>query len=187
MISKASVGLVTSATCEFINACHAVNKIAVDLNPDTKLHARDARFVLARGDRMDEVADGSVDVAFTSNFFEHLPDKRALLDTLRESKRVLRPGGKLMVLMPNLRVVGQRYWDYFDHHLSLTDRSLAEGLNMAGFVVDRVIPRFMPYTVKDSPIKVRRGLVRLYLKVPLIWRVLGGQMFVLAHKPPATE
>jgi SAM-dependent methyltransferase len=139
--------------------------------------------VLARSDRMDEIADGSVDVVFTSNFFEHLPDKRALLDTLAECRRVLRPGGKLLVLMPNLRFVGQRYWDYFDHHLPLTDRSLAEGLTMAGYVVDRVIPRFVPYTVKDSPVKVRGALVRLYLRMPFVWRFLGGQMFLAAHKP----
>ncbi len=172
-----------AGSCEFINACHAKTKIAVDLNPDTARYARDAKVVLARSDRMDEVAGGSVDVVFTSNFFEHLPDKRALLDTLAETRRVLRPGGRLLVLMPNLRFVGQRYWDYFDHHLPLTDRSLAEGLNMAGFSVDRVIPRFVPYTVKDSPVKIRRSMVRLYLKLPFVWPLLGGQMFVVAHKP----
>ncbi len=172
-----------AGSCEFINACHAATKIAVDLNPDTHRYARDARVVLARSDRMGEVADSTVDVVFTSNFFEHLPDKRALLDTLTECRRVLRPGGKILVLMPNLRFVGERYWDYFDHHLPLTDRSLSEGLNMAGFAVDRVIPRFVPYTVKDSPVKVRRWLVRLYLKMPFAWRFLGGQMFIAAHKP----
>lgn len=172
-----------AGSCEFINVCHAANKIAVDLNPDTQRYARDARVVLAPSDRMDEIGSETVDVVFTSNFFEHLPDKRALLATLAECRRVLRPGGKLLVLMPNLRFVGQRYWDYFDHHLPLTDRSLAEGLTMAGYVVDRVIPRFVPYTVKDSPIKVRGGLVRLYLRMPFVWRFLGGQMFVQAHKP----
>ena len=120
---------------------------------------------------------------FTSNFFEHLPDKRALLDTLEESMRVLKPGGKLLVLMPNLRYVGQRYWDYFDHHLPLTHHSLVEGLTMVGFVTDRVIARFVPYTVKDSPVRVRSGLVRMYLRMPFVWRFLGRQMFVAAHKP----
>lgn len=173
-----------AGSCEFINACHAETKIAVDLNPETKLFARDARVVLAPSDDMAEVDGDSVDVVFTSNFFEHLPDKRALLDTLTECGRVLRPGGKLLVLMPNLRYVGGRYWDYFDHHLPLTHASLVEGLKMSGFAADRVIPRFLPYTVKDSPVKVRRGMVRAYLKFPLAWRILGGQMFVAAHKAP---
>jgi predicted SAM-dependent methyltransferase len=34
-----------------------------------------------------------IDVVFTSNFFEHLPDKRVLLSTLAECHRVLRLEG----------------------------------------------------------------------------------------------
>ena len=60
---------------------------------------------------------------------------------------MLRSDGRLLVLMPNLRYVGGRYWDYFDHHLPLTHASLVEGLEMSGFSADRVIPRFLPYTV----------------------------------------
>lgn len=171
-----------AGSCEFINVCHAKTRIAVDLNPETKLWAVDARVVLAPSNDMAEIDDACVDVVFTSNFFEHLPDKRALLDTLNECARVLRPGGLLLVLMPNLRYVGGRYWDYFDHHLPLTDASLVEGLRMAGFAADRVIPRFLPYTVKDSPVRVSRAMVHAYLKCPLLWRFVGGQMFVAAHK-----
>jgi ubiquinone/menaquinone biosynthesis C-methylase UbiE len=177
-----------AGSCEFINACTAANRIAVDLNPDTKNWAdKAARVVLAPSNDMAEIADESVDVVFTSNFFEHLPDKRALLDTLRECRRVLKPHGQILVLMPNLRYVGERYWDYFDHHLPLTHLSLVEGLNLAGFAADRVIPRFVPYTVKDSPLKVRQFMVRLYLRLPLLWRFLGGQMFVAAHKAAQGE
>jgi SAM-dependent methyltransferase len=172
-----------AGSCEFINACHATNKIAVDLNPETKRFAKDTHVVLAPSDNMAEVGDDTVDVVFTSNFFEHLPDKRSLVDTLTECRRVLRPSGKLLIMMPNLRYVGQRYWDYFDHHLPLTHHSLSEGLNMAGFVIDRVVPRFVPYTVKDSPVKVRSSLVRAYLRLPMLWPFLGRQMFLAAHKP----
>jgi SAM-dependent methyltransferase len=177
-----------AGSCEFINACHAETKIAVDLNPETKVWARDARVVLASSDDMTEVDSDSVDVVFTSNFFEHLPDKRALLDTLSECGRVLRPAGRLLILMPNLRYVGSRYWDYFDHHLPMTHASLVEGLNMSGFAADRVIPRFLPYTIKDSPFKIRRAMVRAYLLCPPVWRIFGGQMFVAASKlvPGAT-
>jgi SAM-dependent methyltransferase len=177
-----------AGSCEFINACTAATKIAVDLNPDTKDWAdKRTRVVLAPSTDMAEIADESVDVVFTSNFFEHLPDKRALLDTLIECRRVLRPQGRILVLMPNLRYVGGRYWDYFDHHLPLTHLSLVEGLNLAGFAADRVIPRFVPYTVKDSPVPVRQFMVRTYLRLPFVWRFLGGQMFVAAHKASAGE
>jgi hypothetical protein len=41
------------------------------------------------------------------------------------------------------------------------------------------IPRFLPYTTK-SRLPSGPALVRLYLKVPLAWRVLGAQAFVVA-------
>lgn len=123
------------------------------------------------------------DTVFTSNFFEHLPSKVALLDTLKECRRVLKPGGRILVVMPNLRYVGGRYWDFFDHHLPLTHSSLAEGLKISGYSVEEVIPRFLPYTVKDSPVQVKAVMVRSYLKLRPLWRVLGKQMFVVARKP----
>ncbi|HEV7707061.1 MAG TPA: methyltransferase domain-containing protein [Asanoa sp.] len=172
-----------AGTCEFSNAIRAKRKIAVDLNPDTPKFAVDAEVVVAPSDDIPQIDDGTVDVVFTSNFFEHLPDKRALLRTLGETRRILRPGGRLLVLMPNLRFVGQRYWDYFDHHLPLTHVSLVEGLRLAGFEVDEVIPRFLPYTVKDSPVRVRPAFVRAYLRLRPAWRVLGRQMFVVARRP----
>lgn len=172
-----------AGTCEFTNAVRAKRKIAVDLNPETPTFAVDAEVVIAPSDDIRAIDDHTVDVVFTSNFFEHLPDKRALLRTLAESRRILRPGGRLLVLMPNLRYVGQRYWDYFDHHLPLTHLSLVEGLELAGFQTREVIPRFLPYTVKDAPVKVRPSFVRAYLRLRPAWRILGRQMFVVAHAP----
>jgi SAM-dependent methyltransferase len=172
-----------AGSCEFLNACRAGDKIAVDLNPDTVRWAHDAKVVTASSDNMVGVGDASVDVVFTSNFFEHLPDKRVLLATLSECRRVLVPGGRLLVLMPNLRYLPGRYWDYFDHHLPLTHLSLAEALRLSGFDVEKVVPRFLPYTVKDSPVPVNVPLVRAYLAMPPVWRLLGRQMFLAARKP----
>ncbi|MFC6018124.1 class I SAM-dependent methyltransferase [Plantactinospora solaniradicis] len=169
-----------AGSCEFINACRARRKIAVDLNPDTVRYAVGARVLIAASDDLRQLAAASIDTIFTSNFFEHLPDKRALLRTLAECHRVLRPGGQLLVLMPNLRYVGQRYWDFFDHHLPLTHLSLVEGLRLAGFEPQEVIPRFLPYTVKNAPVRIRPGLVRLYLRLRPAWRLFGRQMFVAA-------
>lgn len=45
-----------------------------------------------------------------------------------------------------------------------------------------MIPRFLPYTVKDLRVRVRPALVRGYLRMPVLWRFLGGQMFVAARK-----
>jgi SAM-dependent methyltransferase len=169
-----------AGSCEFINHIVAGRKLAVDLNPATVEHARDAEVILVPSTDMAPIADGTVDVVFTSNFFEHLRSKEDLLLTLQECKRVLRPGGTLIVLMPNIRYLAGRYWDYLDHHLPLTHLSLVEALELTAFVPTRVVPRFLPYTVKDRQGLASARLIRLYLKVPLAWRVLGRQMLVVA-------
>jgi SAM-dependent methyltransferase len=173
-----------AGSCEFINAARCAVKIAVDLNPETKRYANpDVTIVLSSSDNLSAIGDESVDVVFTSNLFEHLPTKHVLLRSLQECHRLLRPGGRLLVLMPNLRYLTGRYWDYFDHHLPLTHVSLQEGLNLAGFRCDEVVPRFLPYTVKDSPVKLRPWLVHAYLRLRPMWPLLGRQMFVVASKP----
>ena len=58
------------------------------------------------------VAANSVDVVFCSNVFEHLPDTATFLATLSEILTVLRPGGRLLALQPNIRFVGGAYWDF---------------------------------------------------------------------------
>ena len=105
-----------------------------------------------------------MDTVFTSNFFEHLPDAEALLATLAECHRVLRPGGTIVVLMPNIRNLPGAYWDYLDHHLALTQHSLAEALVLSGFTMERVVPRFLPYTVRGSRLPVAAWSVRAYLR-----------------------
>lgn len=172
-----------AGNCEFTNAVRARRRIAVDLNPDTVAFADPGVEVLTTSsDDLHEVADESVDTVFTSNFFEHLPTKDALAATLAESRRVTRPGGALVVLMPNIRAVGGRYWDYLDHHLPLTDRSVSEALGLHGYDIERVVPRFLPYTVKDARIEVRPFMVAAYLRFPLAWRVLGKQMLVVGRR-----
>lgn len=42
-------------------------------------------------------------MAFTSNFFEHLPNESALGTLLEELHTVLRTGGKFIIMGPNLR------------------------------------------------------------------------------------
>jgi ubiquinone/menaquinone biosynthesis C-methylase UbiE len=64
--------------------------------------------------------DNVIDVVFTSNFLEHLPDTATLGQVFAEVYRVLRPGGRFLALRPNILYLGGAYWDFFDHHLRLT-------------------------------------------------------------------
>ena len=166
--------------CEFINHIRCARKLAVDGNPEIAEYAApgvEAR--CGRADQLDWVPDGSVDVVFASNFFEHLPDSAALLAVLAEARRVLRPDGRLLILQPNIRYAYREYWDFLDHHLALSHVSMAEALALAGFRVVEMRPRFLPFSTKSAlpswPI-----LVRWYLKIPFAQRLLGKQMFVVA-------
>ena len=92
-----------AGSCEFINAIRCGKKLVVDLNPEVKQFARDAEVFTISSTAMDPIETESVDVVFTSNFFEHLPTKEHLLETLVECRRILRPGGKPLVLAPHIR------------------------------------------------------------------------------------
>jgi ubiquinone/menaquinone biosynthesis C-methylase UbiE len=170
---------------EFINNIRANRKHAIDLNPDTKRFLQgDVAFHHTRADAMDDVASESIDVAFTSNFLEHLESKAACDAVLREVLRTLRPGGKFIVMGPNIHYLASEYWDFYDHHLPLSHSSLEEGLSINGYRVIRNIARFLPYTTR-SALPQHPLLVSAYLKMPLAWRLLGKQFLLIAEKPTA--
>ncbi len=172
-----------AGNCEFINEVRAARRVAVDLNADTVACAAPGVEVLTtRSDDLSGLDDGSVDVVFTSNFFEHLPTKGDLMATLAECRRVTRPGGRIIVLMPNVRYLAGRYWDYLDHHLPLTHLSVGEALEITGYEVEEQVGRFLPYTVKDAPFTLRPWMIRAYVRTPLAWRLLGRQMLVVGRR-----
>jgi dolichol-phosphate mannosyltransferase len=86
-----------------------------------------------------------------------------------------------LVLQPNIRLVGNQYWDYVDHTLPLTERSLLEAFLLTGFQLDYQKVRFLPYTA-NSKIPAAAWLIRLYLRNSLAQLLMGKQTFVIASK-----
>lgn len=165
--------------CEFINNIRASQRIAVDLNPDTAVHADRGVNVLQRSSTdLADIPDASVDSVFVSNFFEHIT-REDILGTMREIARVLRPSGRLLILQPNIRYCWRDFWMFFDHITPLDQYSLVEALEMCGFRAVKMIVRFLPYTTHGRLPKSLL-LLRVYLAVPLLWRLFGQQTFVIA-------
>lgn len=167
---------------EFINNAQARERFAMDLNPKAAEHLDPAvKFLFQDCSQRWALPDASLDVVFTSNFFEHLPDKFALKLTLLEALRCLKPGGQLIAVGPNIKFVQGAYWDFWDHFLCLTEASLEEALENNGYVVRRSEPRFLPYTTVNQP-AYPMAFVRLYLKLPFAWRIFGRQFLVVAER-----
>ena len=165
---------------EFINHIRCGKKYAVDLNEETADAVNsDVVFLKRRTVDLGDIPQASADLVFASNLFEHLSSKEELLATLREVRRTLRPGGKLLILQPNIRYAYREYWDFLDHHLALSHESMGEALEIAGFKVVECRPRFMPYSTK-SKLPQSPFLLRIYLRVPPLQWLLGGQMFLVA-------
>jgi len=168
---------------EFVNSVKARMKYGMDLNPNSRQHLQaDVSFIHQDCSLPWPLAPGDLDVVFTSNFFEHLPNKQVLGKTLEEAFRCLKPCGKLIALGPNIRFTGGRYWDFWDHYLPLTEASLSEGLTARGFRIETCYPRFLPYTMVGGP-QYPLWMLVIYLRLPLLWRIAGKQFLIIANKP----
>lgn len=135
----------------------------------------DVRFVHASGLDLEGIVPlGHFDTVFMSNYLEHLPSGDAVIEQLRVASAVLRPGGRVVVLQPNIRLVGAAYWDFIDHKVALTEKSLVEAARAAGFSTEQLVVRFIPYTTR-SRMPQHPALVRAYLALRPVWLLFGKQ------------
>lgn len=168
---------------EFIRNIRCGKKWAMDLNPMAPTYLGEGITFLEQDCAARwPLADGALDTVFTSNFFEHLPDKAALGRTLDEIRRCLAPGGKLIAMGPNIRFLPGSYWDFWDHYIALTDRSLGEALTTRGFDIARSEDRFLPYTMAAGP-EYPLLFLRAYLRLRPAWKFFGRQFLLVATKP----
>jgi len=176
--ADATVLDVGAGYCSFINAVRARRRVAVDIHDQLERYAAPGvECIRASATDLDVLADRSFDVVFASNLLEHL-SREDIRAALAEFRRVLRPGGRLILIQPNFRLRPGEYFDDYTHLTPLSDRSLADLLTVAGFTDLHVEPRFLPLTIRS-----RGGglsvLIPFYLRLP--WRPLAGQMLVVGR------
>ena len=167
---------------EFINHINAARKFAMDLNPDASQRlAPGIEFLHQDCSAPWQMPSESLDVVFTSNFLEHLRKKSLVEQTIEEAGRCLRPGGLLICMGPNVRYLPGAHWDFWDHFIPLTEKSLSELLELKGFEIRLQVPRFLPYSMSTG-ITPPLFLVAWYLKLPCIWPWFGKQFVVVGKK-----
>ena len=121
------------------------------------------------------------DLIFVSNFLEHLPTPDHVYRYLSQLRNALQPNGKLAIMGPNFRFSANEYYDFADHLLPLSDRTIEEHLAAVEMKCERIIPRFLPLAFRSQRFS-HPLLVKLYLAVPLFWRFYGKQFFIVAAK-----
>jgi len=167
---------------EFINNTKCEVRHAMDLNPKTR-SLMDKEIIFHEQDcsKPWKIESNSLDLVFTSNFFEHLRNKESLDCTVGEIKKALKPSGRLIAMGPNISVLKGQYWDFWDHHVALSDQSLCELLDIHDFTIEKSYSKFLPYNmvrVKERPL----FLVSLYIRFPFLWKIFGKQFLVVSKK-----
>ncbi len=166
----------------FIRNIRATEKWATDVRDVSHHLTSGIHFVRCDGPTMDGVLPADhFGTIFLSNYLEHLHSASEIMRQLTAAHVTMRTSGRLIVLQPNIRLIGPAYWDFLDHHKALTERSLCEAIEASGFTVERLITRFLPFTTK-ARLPQAPPLVRLYLALPPVWRVLGKQTLCVARK-----
>lgn len=167
--------------CDWINNVRAARRVAVDAWPSLPSFVAEGvePMVMDLTRDLGAFASGSFDVVLASNVLEHFsPDVVPSIVTAIE--RILRSGGRLLIIQPNFTYASRRYFDDYTHRSIFTDVSLAALLRAHGFAIERVVPRFLPYSMRGTRLPITQWLVSAYLRSPI--RPMAGQMLVIASK-----
>ncbi|TMD75391.1 MAG: class I SAM-dependent methyltransferase, partial [Chloroflexi bacterium] len=104
----------------FIRNIRAGERWATDIRDVGATLPPDVRFIRASGlDLAEVLPNNNFDLAFFSNYLEHLPSNEAVLEQLRVTFALLKAGGRVLILQPNIRLIGGAYWDFIDHQTAL--------------------------------------------------------------------
>lgn len=170
--------------CEFINNIKCAKKIAIEVNTDVQnFAASDVTIITGSVKKLKRnFKENSIDVVFMSNLLEHLDNKEDVFRLISEAYAILKKGGRLLIMQPDIKRVGNAYWDFFDHKVPITSESLREVLKVNNFKIEKIYDPFLPYTTKTRFLPLWPSLLKFYLRVRILHYIFGKQFFVCAQK-----
>jgi hypothetical protein len=171
--------------CEFINAVPARDRWAVDAVAYEEGVAQEGVRLLVSEIMDAELPTDYFGGVFVSNFLEHLLTQEEVAAFLEKMHSCIAPRGRIAVMGPNFRYCSRDYFDFADHTTILTERAVEEHLYAAGFEIVTVRPQFLPYSFTGR-LPSHPMLVRAYLRLPIVWRILGKQFLVIGERSAGT-
>jgi SAM-dependent methyltransferase len=161
---------------DFINLVQAKKKYALDISPTVKDYIeQDVIFINKPSTSIQSIPTNSLDVVFSSNLMEHL-DRDELDQTMKGIKRAMKTQGTLILVGPNFRYAYREYFDDYTHKAIFTHLSLADAMGEYGFMPIKVVPKFLPISLK-SRLPKSYWLTKLYLMSPI--SPMGKQMLLI--------
>lgn len=161
---------------DFINLIKAKKKYALDISPAVKDYiSKEVVFINKPSTSLEDVPTNSIDVVFASNLIEHL-DRTELDQTMKGINRCIKKEGTLILIQPNYRYAYKNYFDDYTHKAMFSHLSLADAMFEYGFEPTKVVPKFLPLTLK-SKLPKSYLLTKLYLNSPI--HPLGKQMLLI--------
>ncbi|MFN3966710.1 MAG: class I SAM-dependent methyltransferase [Endomicrobiia bacterium] len=165
--------------CDFINNVKAKEKYAVDSSENFIEYADpNVKTYIGECPNLNFLKSEFFDVVFSSNLLEHLSEEN-IEKTIDEFARILKPNGKLILLLPNFRYCYKVFYDDYTHLTPLTHIGIKDIITSKNMNIIKIIPKFLPFSFK-STLPVSRFLVKLYLKFPI--KPFAGQMLIVAIK-----
>ena len=117
--------------------------------------------------------DASFDVIFLHEVLEHVDDDVA---TLKEARRVLAPGGRVVIFVPN------RLYPFETHGIFIGKKYVFGNIPLVNYLPDPVRDRLVPHARAYTKGGLRRVYRRAGLKPVLHTQVLPGFDHVIARR-----
>ena len=149
-----------------------------DINPKALTHCASEGLDVFDITTLDLALDdrkGSYDIIYTTHVLEHIPVE-SVIETLSKLKQLLKPGGTIVVAVPNAQSYTNAYWRYedFTHHILYTAGSLQYILLSAGFSNPTLIDQYGLAGAGTSKRIIKKFFIDYYRLKTWFWKKILG-------------